>query len=314
MTNTRNVKVDDKKCSCKGDIHAKDKIVSCSYCKLEHHIECKGITPPQLLRMIKNKTEWFCDDKCEKSSDENNLEEPTIKDVVVMLKDVLASQKLLTDKNDSLIENLRQLTADFKKVQEENQILKARILSLESSKSTVSVCSEQDNLLANVVIAGIPNMAADLSKTVLDIASTCDENLEISADQILNVDRLFAQSEDTPASKKIAHIPVIVKFADIGTKTSFLKALKMKKDLIGEEIGLVGSRKIFASDQLTSSNFKIIRKARALRQKGAFKHAWIQNSTVLIREKEDSKIIAIRNIYELNKYDKIVDSSEGTSG
>lgn len=312
----------ERKCSCKADIHLNDKIVSCFFCKQDHHIECKGVNYKEYIRLIKEKGKWFCDIKCkdyqdsEQSSSDGIPENPTNMDIFIMLKDVRASQKHMSEGNDELIENVKQLTAEFKKLKDENEILKARILSLEtkrsSSASSFGENSDQEKLVANVVISGIPNMTADLSDTVIKIASTSDESLEILPQQILSIERLFVQSENTPESKIIANIPVVVKFDDRATKLLFIKALKLKKNLVAEEIGLVGSQKIFASDHMTSANFKIISKARALRRSGVIKHAWIQNSSILIKENEDSKIVAIRNIYELNKYDK-VDLSSGSS-
>lgn len=292
-----------------------DKYVTCCYCKTNHHIECVGVTFKEFHRLIAEKCLWFCDSDCKNKNDSatDTPENPSNKDIFTMLKEVRASQKHMIDNNDELIENVRQLTEGFNKLKEENEMLKARILRLESKKSTVEVSSDQDNLVTNVVISGIPNSTSDLPGAIIKIASTLDEALEILPNQILSVERLFVQSENTPESKKIHNIPVVVKFDDKETKMSFMKALKIKKDLITEEVGLEGTQKIFASDHLTPGNFKIIRKARALRHKGVIKHAWIQNSTVLIRENEDSKIVAIRNIYELNQYDK-VDSSIGSSG
>lgn len=309
----------EKKCSCKGDIHYNDKHVTCCYCKTNHHIECVGVNNKEYHRLIADKCLWFCGIDCKNKNGSGNTEEvdipenPSNKDIFIMLKEVRTSQKHMSDNNDELIENVRQLTEGFKKLKEENEMLKARILMLESKKATVEVNSDQDNLITNVVLSGIPNSTSDLPDAIIKIASALDEELKFLPNQILSVERLFVQSDNTPENKIISNIPVVVKFDAKETKMSFMKALKNKKDLISDEAGLEGSHKIFGSDHLTPGNFKIIRKARALRYKGVIKHAWIQNSTVLIREKEDSKIVAIRNIYELNQYDK-VDSSIGSSG
>lgn len=159
---------------------------------------------------------------------------------------------------------------------------------------------DQEVLENNSVLSGISNEVDVSPDVIVKISKTLDANLNITTNDIVSVKRLFIQNENVPADKKVKKIPVIVSFKNHDIKTQLYKAQKEKKDTFTTECGLQGNNgKLFFRDQLTSSNYKLIRAARHYKYENKIKYAWVQDSKVLIRKDDDSKIVRIKTLDEL---------------
>lgn len=160
----------------------------------------------------------------------------------------------------------------------------------------------QEEINKNVIIFGVGNEHKNLNKLVENVINTFDNKLDVS-NEIVKVERLFQQDENVPESKKIKKIPIVVEFKNNEVKLQIFKAQKQKKECYSEECGITDDNtRITIRDQLSSSNYTIIKEASKLRNYGIIKYVWFQDSKVLVRKSDNSKIFGIKILSDLEKF------------
>lgn len=302
----------ESKCKkCSGEVYVNERSLTCTSCRNIFHNDCIQMDRITYEK-IKKLPVWFCCDICKKNYDEKKSvacdmpDQPTNRDLMNAIQSLKTSQNFLSDKYDDMSSQLENVLQSFKSLEQ-------RILVLEQEKHTLkkeisynhykNEIKEQEVLDNNIVVSGISNEVNVSPDIIVKIGKTLDVNLNISTEDIVSVKRLFVQNENVPAEKQVKKIPVIVILKNRDIKKQLYKAQKDKKDTFTAECGLQGENgKLFIRDQLTSFNFKLIRAARKYKYDDKIKYAWVQDSKVLVRKNDDSKIVRIKTLEELHAF------------
>lgn len=296
---------------CNGEVYVSERSLTCTFCKNIYHNDC---IPMDRVTYEKAKKLpiWLCCAVCTKSYDGKQLascdmpSQPTNRDLMNAIESIKTSQNFLSDKYDDISSQLQNVLTSFKSLEQ-------RILVLEQEKQTLknelrdnhykNEAKDQEILLNNIVLSGIPNEVEISPDVVVKIGKTLDASLNISTEDIVSVKRLFIQRDGVPDDKKVKKIPVIVSFKNRDIKTQLYKAQKEKKETYTAECGLEGENgKLFIRDQLTSFSFKLMRAARNYKYENKIKYAWVQDSKVLVRKDDGSKIVRIKTLDELHAF------------
>lgn len=193
-----------------------------------------------------------------------------------------------------LIETVKKLTHEVVEVRSENEMLKAKISTLE--RQGHERCSENDQqaINNNILIYGIQSDEKENHTEILKKIAT-SIGTEIREDEI-EITFRGKHSSIASGSTKAIH----VNFKTNESKMKIMSAMKGKK-LNTELLGCPMKRPIYINEQLTSKNQKLYKEARELRRQKIVKFAWVKNGVVYVRQTETSQIIKFdnQNINEL---------------
>lgn len=318
--------VGNSKCNlCNGEVFIDDRSLKCTICTKLFHQICLKLDRKEYDK-FKKMPVWFCSKLCESTYNENKSKEfdipenPTNRDIMTAIINLQSSQNFLSHSYDDLkvmVENLvttvKTMDVRLKKLENEKQVL-IEELQNERKYNGGKTIDNQEELKNNVVISGISNECTNLVSAVVDLGNGMDVNLGVTQGDFLTVERLFIQKDEVPDDKKIKRIPIVAVFKDFETKVKYLQARKQKKVIYSDECKFPGDNtKIFVQDQLSKYNQSLLKSARQLRVVNAIKYAWVQNSKVLVRKDDDSKILWIRNMFDLTQFNDGHNSQANTN-
>lgn len=311
----------DLKCkNCKGDVYPKERCLKCAGCKNTYHNDCIQVDRTTYEK-VKNAPNWTCSKKCKSSIDRQAEKEmlpdnPTNRELLIAIREIQASQSFLGNKHDELSEKIGDVLTRFEKLEqrvvrleEENALLKSKI----GRQVTQNINSKQKELTTNIIVSGIPNSVADIVEAFDKLAAQVDVNFD-RGEKVVKVERLFEQpkmaNDDNGGNRKaIDKIPLLVQFNTEDDKTKFLKAAKLNKySYLAAECGIAtqdADARIFVKDHLSSFNFKLLKEARKLKEAGKAQFVWFQNSSVLVRKEENSKIFKIKSQEDILQFNNM---------
>lgn len=306
---------------CNGEVYLTERSLTCTFCRNIFHNDCINVDRVNYEK-IKKLPVWFCNPVCRESYDKEKGEmcdlpqDPTNRDLLLAIQSFKTSQNFLSEKYEDIAAKMEELMKTIQSMdkritdlEEEKQVLKSKFEKELNINRVMNEVSEQEKLKNNVILSGVSNEVENSVAVVKQICQKLDPNLNIIDDDVLKIERLFIQKDGIPADKKIKKIPVVVSFSNPEIKAKILKAQKQKKELYSDECDLPGENgKMVFRDQLSSSSFKILKSARALRHNNKIKYAWVQESKVLVRKDDTSRIIWIKSVYDLTVFE-----SEGQS-
>ncbi|KAJ8716962.1 hypothetical protein PYW08_005361 [Mythimna loreyi] len=148
----------------------------------------------------------------------------------------------------------------------------------------------------NIEICNIPERRNEnLINLLINIGSAVKCNIQ--QNDIISIHRVSHAHQHNNKPKNI-----IVKFASRILRDNFLSAHRLCKGLTTEELGISGtSLPIYMHEHLTLKHKQLFREWREAAKKHNFKFIWVKHGTILVREKEGSKAIAIRNPQDIAK-------------
>lgn len=180
-----------------------------------------------------------------------------------------------------------------------NSKLETKIFSLETGLNNIL----QDKLVKNMIISGIPEEdGEDLNKILRKVCSKLQVNID---DSKYKVRRLFTRKSNKNTN-------LLVEFDNINIKTALFKQLK-ELTLSKSQIGFNSNSDspIMFFHQLTSTFLNILGEARKLKESHHFKYVWYQNSQILIKRQNESKIYSIKSLKDLTDVVNLITSDEG---
>lgn len=195
--------------------------------------------------------------------------------------DKYEEQKL---KNEAFAEEIKQL----KKLNEETQQEIKRL----KSENTIKDQQARSN---NVVIVGISNSIEDqksnsqIKRKVDMVISHIDPEIKPTDYQIHIVTKAKENS------------PLLISFHKPQCKESLLARRKEKGKIQGSDCGLVKSNPIYVNEDLTRETRELFREARKLRRDVGYKFVWVKAGNVFARRNEDSDVIKIKFIKDIEK-------------
>lgn len=117
------------------------------------------------------------------------------------------------------------------------------------------------------------------------------------------------RSEDVVSIHRVPHAAqnnkpknIVAKFTTRILRDNIISAYRLKKGLSSEQLGISGtSHKIFVNEHLTLRNKQLFRQARETANIEGYKFVWTKHSTILVRETENSTVLAIRTVKDIDK-------------
>lgn len=287
------------------------KIKCAGDCQDWFHAGCTGLTDKVLGQVKSGKKTWTCEscsDIIRKSGNESSEEEAmssesedeepkiirkdaktkklknkvTLEDIMKKLEDLLVENKNIHNKIDKYEKEMKLIKTQINELKEENNTLKKEIITLRQNKEV----QEQDKLLNNVVVQGIPIENAnneDITTHLINIAKLVNVNL----------------NKDEFKLQRLGKTIVKVKFTDFEKKKEIMVA---KKNTIIKTsmIGFVEDKIIFLNHDMTRENQKLFKEARDFKKQENYKYVWFENGAIYLRKTEKSKIIQVVSSETLN--------------
>lgn len=245
----------------------------------------------------KEKAESEIIDDCLETENIENIftsKDPTIKDVLIILREIMNSVQFMSAKYDVLVtrnlelENLcDKLKLDNKRNLEEIKELKQNI------KKNGKTFSEK-----KLEIHGIPyNQNEDLEDIIVKIGVNFDLNLKKE-----DIDEAFRiQKNKNYKSSNNNDTPVMVTFLRKKDRESFL-SMRRRRSIFTDEVNIHGKRsQIFINEHLTKESKELLWKAKKIKTEKNFKFLWIKNGNILLRKTENSEVIKINAEEDLEK-------------
>ena len=88
-------------------------------------------------------------------------------------------------------------------------------------------------------------------------------------------------------------------FEEEATKMQFIKS-KNKYNLSTKDIGFSENNKIYLSHDLTKMNLELYKTAVNYKKEMEYKYLWINNGNILLRKSENSKVMLVQSLDQLN--------------
>lgn len=161
-------------------------------------------------------------------------------------------------------------------------------------------CLMQEKLGLNLIISGVPkNDDEDIKEVVSSIFTSMGAQLQ--GDSISASWRIHNRNEAPP---------VIVKLKNKGTKDSILNLRKSHhsdsqhkgKSLYAKDFGFDSEKQIYINEELTQHSRNLLNTAKKLlKEKANFKFIWTSDGKILAKKDENSKVILIRNKWEVQQ-------------
>lgn len=114
---------------------------------------------------------------------------------------------------------------------------------------------------------------------------------------ILSVHRVPHYDKNNPHPKN-----VIVKFSSKILRDNIIIAARVKKGIDSLQLEITGTQnKIYLNEHLTPKNKQLFRSCREVAKKFGYKHVWVHHGRILVRQTDDSNVLAIRDFQDVNK-------------
>lgn len=296
----------------------------CSLCQRYFDFPCAGITESNYRRLGKNKSIWKCPQCKSGNTVQSGQEEGGLSPTAVTLEklheqllnitaqlaplqhlkeDVKAIKSDIAEFKDSLqfahesiskfserIDTLETNINQLQKLADTVPMLQADITRLNSDKHE----RDQWMRMNNVEIKGVP---IKTNENLFDIALKLGSLLEcpIKKEDINMITRVPTYQKDTPK-------PIIVSFINRYTKEDFVAAMRKRKHLTPNALGLSGTNSIYVNDHLTPYYKQLLTKAKSLQKSAAnFQYIWVKHSKIWARKSMTSKTFTINSDSDLQK-------------
>lgn len=264
---------------------------------------------PQWIYAVAKQTDWCCSEACERKRDTNKSghvsglgANPSNADIMAAIEKLTESIEFCSVKYDTVVSKLESIESRMDRIEKENESLRSQLRKQGDTQKNIKKYTSQKALECNVIIAGVQN-EVDTNDAVQKIASKLDGCQNI-CESVTKSARLFAQLNSTAGNtgKVTEKIPIVVTFASVEKKCTFIAAFKKKQALLASECSLPGgTSNIVCMEQLSKFNYDLLKEARTLKEAGIVKFVWFQNSSVLVRKDENSKIIRISSTADIEK-------------
>lgn len=211
-----------------------------------------------------------------------------VEDIKKQNYEIQASVEFLSQKYDSIINQIDKLEKDRQQNLLQIELLEGRMENYE--RLSRSSCIEIKN------IPKLPSETKDkLLSTIVSVGNSL--NIPIKSNEVKDVFRL--------SSRDPTNRTVLVDFTSIIMKEKVIqmyrKSNRENNRLTTEKLKLPGpSKPLFISESLTPKMKRLFFLARDFAKLNEFSHCWISNGKVLLRKKEGEKFVIVRSEADLS--------------
>lgn len=223
-------------------------------------------------------------------------ENPTIKDLYKLTKDMFSSLNFLANGYDEFNNKIA-------KLEKENEVLKAESRNFQRRLQYIETdyyYQQQLQLQNYITIHGIPRQhSEELIKTVIQTAGTLDVN--ITPNNIKSCRAIHNKN------KSNASPIIIVEFDDENIKNKIKTNYKNNGPIIAAQIikNTKGTsdehRKIYVNDYLCSYYKELFENTKKIKTTHNVKFVWTKNGKIFVRQKENSPIYKVKNYNDLSE-------------
>lgn len=106
-----------------------------------------------------------------------------------------------------------------------------------------------------------------------------------------------------PGKQQSSSRPLQVKLSSTASKRQFLQIRRAKKNIFPSDIGInqTSNRPVLITEHLSRSNQELLYRARSLRGRDNYNFVWSCNGQILIRRKENTKVVRIIDSEHVNR-------------
>lgn len=229
----------------------------------------------------------------------------------VTITEVKVNQSFLSEQFDSINKKIDNVTSDQKNLKKDFGVLAksqndtSRIVS--NLQYEIDILKQRD-LANNIIVGGLPKNA-DPSSTITKIMKILDMKTTI---EDITEARILTNKNNEPHSLQINNNEIqknlmIVKFKRNEDKKELMEKKKSKKSIFTFELGLNTNRddQIYIRDHVTSFKMNLFRETKILKDQLKFKHLWMNETRILLRKDDASKIYSINSTADLEYIKKI---------
>lgn len=235
-------------------------------------------------------------------------------DIKGTLLGIQTDMKSLRTDQATLKLNVANISTEIKSVQDSLQFqaddhtaLKNRVEDLAhiACEQTTSACScleskidslEQQARQCNLEICNVPERRNENLMGILEAIGAATR-FQFSQRDIVSLHRVPQAQQGGERPKNI-----IVKFTTRMQRDNILSAYRRVKSLKSDQLGILGTSSIiYLNEHLTLKRKQLFRRCREVAKELQYRYIWVKNSTILVRERDDSPAIAIRTEKDLEK-------------
>lgn len=256
----------------------------CSNCKIGTHYYCQGVNENTFSKMSKNtKNKWTCNECKNKWNKKVDIYDSSKEKIT--LENLATSVQYMSDKFDTFNATVNKILDEMKQIREQNQILyeKNEKLSTEVQFLHLKIDDlEQKTLDKAVEIIGIPTSPSEDCKTIVEEIAN---KLNIKC----NVKKAYRISTKNKDMKIIAWLTTKE------AKKELLETSKKNKITTNQVHENWPSTRCYINEYLTKYRRVLFGKSKIKAKDKGFKYVWINNSDILVRKDEQSRVHRIRN-------------------
>ena len=148
---------------------------------------------------------------------------------------------------------------------------------------------ERQLIKNNIEIHNVPFTSKENLREI--VLKLCVNSLQVDIDN-RSIDTCYRKKS---YNKNDCDVPIVVRFCSYDIKMKIMKKKYELKPKIKSDVIVPGSEKmIYINDYLTSNTKKIYYEAKKIKEIIKFKHLWIRNNNVMIRQSDGDDIIHLR--------------------
>lgn len=200
------------------------------------------------------------------------------------------------DRIDSIIAEFKKLKEDFVKLDKVQEHHSKELSSVKHELNTI----KQELLEGDFIITGVPDTLSSNSNTsILDVVNSVFKHIKgkVTAADVRSCYRMRSQTSKSGSS------PICVELYSKTLRAAILDHQKKLGPILlsSVDITVAGSdkRKIYIQKRLTPFHQELLRAARQFKVEHNFKFVWVQNTDVLLKESDTSRIIKVQSKADL---------------
>ncbi|XP_054715292.1 major antigen-like [Uloborus diversus] len=199
------------------------------------------------------------------------------------------SSEEMNSKLIGIVDEIKRVREENRKLVLENRTLNDKIESIERELDAIELRSKENNIEIN-------NSPEEKGENLNDIIGKMATELHLEEKgEIINMHRVPTQSKN-----KIK--PIIVRFKDILTRNTWLRATKDNKNLTTTMINnKFEEQKIFINEHVTGKVKELHFIARKFKSENDYKFVWMKGGKVFLRKSENDRVIQVRRKEDLDK-------------
>lgn len=234
------------------------------------------------------------------------------------ITEIKTNQEFLSNKFDDFNLKINELSKEHKQFKKDLQLVQTQhndqtqiINKLEADVDSF----HQKELNNNMIIGGLPQKT-DAKNAMNNIMNTL--NTDCSITDISDLFFLHNKQTAVTATQKQTNQNtslLLVKFKNYNAKLELIEKKKQKRSLFVNEIGLnsPSDAQIYFRDHVTPFKMNLFKECKDLKDQINFKHLWMNNSQILLRKTDQSKVFSIHSRNDLIKLKLLINNEKAQS-